>query len=62
MTTLAHSLKIGSQLYWSDSPSVLAGTVIGFTAKRDVIINFVSGNEIGVCNYPIFVAKKFIVK
>jgi hypothetical protein len=55
-------LKIGSKLYWSDQSDILAGIVIRFTNKRDVIINFVSGNELGERNYPIKLANKFICK
>ena len=55
-------LKIGSKLYWSDQSDILAGIVIRFTNKRDVVINFVSGNELGERNYPIKLANKFICK
>ncbi len=57
-----HNLQIGSNLYWSDAPETLAGIVIRFTNKRDVVINFVSGNELGERNYPIKLAKCFICK
>lgn len=56
------TLKIGSKLYWSDNENILAGIVVRFTKKRDVVINFVSGNEIGERNYPLSLAKKFIIK
>ncbi len=62
MKTVKHNLEVGSRLYWSDKPEILAGTVLGFTDKRDVIIDFVSGNEIGIKNYPIKLAKQFIAK
>ena len=55
-------LKVGSKLYWIDNPSILAGIVIRFTPKRDVVINFISGNEVGEKNYPISIAKKFVIK
>lgn len=55
-------LKIGSKLYWADQSDILAGIVIRFTNKRDVVINFVSGNELGEKNYPIKLANKFICK
>ena len=38
------NLKIGDNLYWSDSPSILASIVIGFTPKRDVKLKMKSGN------------------
>jgi hypothetical protein len=56
------NLKIGSQLYWIDAPEILAGIVLGFTPKRDVIIDFKSGNEIGKKNYSVKLANKFIIK
>jgi hypothetical protein len=62
MKATKHNLEVGSKLYWSDNSNVLAGTVIRFTNKRDVVINFVSGNEIGEMNYPIKLAKGFICK
>ena len=55
-------LKIGSKLYWVDEPEVLAGIVVRLTTKRDAVINFVSGNELGEQNYPIKLASKFIIK
>ena len=55
-------LKIGSKLYWTDQSDILAGTVVRFTNKRDVVINFVSGNELGERNYPVKLANKFICK
>jgi hypothetical protein len=55
-------LKVGSKLYWVDSPDTLAGVVVRFTPKRDVVINFVSGNELGECNYSIKLASQFIIK
>lgn len=62
MKTAQHTLEIGSKLYWSDQPETLAGVVVRFTPKRDVVINFVSGNELGEKNYPIKMAKQFICK
>jgi hypothetical protein len=59
---VSHNLEVGSKLYWIDAPNVLAGTVVRFTDKRDVIINFVSGREIGEQRYPIKLAKQFIIK
>ena len=56
------TLQIGSKLYWVDQPETLAGTVIRFTTKRDCIINFVSGNELGEKSYPVKLANGFIVK
>jgi hypothetical protein len=62
MKKVESNLKIGSKLYWSDTPEILAGVVVRFTDKRDVVINFVSGNELGERNYPIKLAKQFICK
>lgn len=62
MKKTEHNLQIGSKLYWSDAPETLAGIVVRFTNKRDVVINFVSGNELGEKNYPIKLAKEFISK
>ena len=56
------NLVVGSKLYWTDQQDLLAGEVIGFTKKRDVIINFVSGRELGERSYPIKLANKFICK
>jgi hypothetical protein len=39
-------LEIGSKLYWVDAPELLAGVVVRFTPKRDVVINFLSGSSI----------------
>lgn len=60
--TTPKNIQIGSKLYWSDAPETLAGTVVRFTPKRDVVINFVSGNEIGEKNYSLRLANQFIVK
>lgn len=62
MKKVQHNLQIGSKLYWSDAPEVLAGTVVRFTEKRDVIINFVSGNQLGERSFPLKLAKQFICK
>ena len=62
MKTAQHNLQVASKLYWSDEPETLAGVVVRFTDKRDVVINFVSGNELGEKNYPIKMAKQFICK
>ena len=62
MKTIEHNLHIGSKLYWTDAPEILAGVVVRFTDKRDVVINFVSGNEQGEKHYPIKLAKRFISK
>lgn len=62
MKETKNNLEIGSRLYWVDAPDVLAGIVVRFTEKRDVIINFVSGNELGEKNYPLRLAKQFICK
>lgn len=62
MKKVTHNLEVGSKLYWVDAPNVLAGTVVRFTDKRDVVIDFVSGNEIGEKSYPIKLAKQFIIK
>jgi hypothetical protein len=62
MKKTEHNLEVGSKLYWSDAPEILAGIVVRFTNKRDVVINFVSGNELGEKNYPIKLAKGFICK
>ena len=62
MKKIQHNLEVGSKLYWTDAPEVLAGVVVRFTDKRDVVINFVSGNELGEKNYPIKMAKQFICK
>jgi hypothetical protein len=56
------NLEVGSKLYWTDAPEILAGIVVRFTPKRDVVINFVSGNALGERNYSISMAKKFIIK
>jgi hypothetical protein len=55
-------MKIGSKLYWHDEPNILAGIVVGFTEERDVLIDFVSGRELGIKRYPIRVAIGFICK
>lgn len=62
MNKVKHNLEIGSKLYWTDAPETLAGVVVRFTDKRDVVINFVSGNELGEKNYPIKLAVQFICK
>ena len=62
MFHVQHDLKIGDKLYWSDSPDTLAGIIVRFTPKRDVIINFVSGKETGEHSYPIKLTIKFIRK
>lgn len=62
MKETKNNLEIGSRLYWVDAPDVLAGIVVRFTEKRDVVINFVSGNELGEKNYPLRLAKQFICK
>ena len=62
MKTQEHNLEVGSKLYWYDCPETLAGIVVRFTNKRDVIINFVSGKEIGERKYSIKMAKGFIIK
>jgi len=62
MKKIEHNLEVGSKLYWSDAPETLAGIVVRFTNKRDVVINFVSGNEKGERNYPVKLAKGFICK
>jgi hypothetical protein len=62
MENVKTELKIGSKLYWTDQSDILAGTVVRFTNKRDVVINFVSGNELGERNYPVKLANKFICK
>jgi len=62
MKKIEHNLHIGSKLYWSDAPEIIAGVVVRFTDKRDVVINFVSGNEQGEKHYPIKLAKRFITK
>jgi len=62
MKETKNNLEIGSRLYWVDAPDVLAGIVVRFTEKRDVVINFVSGNEVGEKNYPLRLAKQFICK
>ncbi len=62
MKKTEHNLEVGSKLYWSDAPEILAGIVVRFTNKRDVVINFVSGNEKGERNYPVKLAKGFICK
>jgi hypothetical protein len=51
-------LKVGSKLYWVDAPEVLAGIVVRFTNKRDVVINF-NGEE---RNFSIKLASQFIIK
>ena len=62
MKKVEHNLQIGSKLYWSDAPETLAGVVVRFTNKRDVVINFVSGNQLGERNFSIKMAKGFICK
>jgi len=62
MKQINHNLQIGSKLYRTDEPNILAGIVIGFTPKRDVIINFVSGKELGEKSFPIKLATQFICK
>jgi hypothetical protein len=62
MKKIEHNLHIGSKLYWSDAPEIIAGVVVRFTDKRDVVINFFSGNEQGEKHYPIKLAKRFITK
>jgi hypothetical protein len=62
MKKINHDMKIGSKLYWHDEPNILAGIVVGFTEERDVLIDFVSGRELGVKRYPIRVAIGFICK
>jgi hypothetical protein len=62
MNKVKHGLEIGSKLYWVDKPEILAGQVVRFTPKRDVVINFVSGNEIGERTYTLKIAKQFICK
>ena len=47
MKQTKHNLEVGSKLYWVDAPEILAGIIVRFTDKRDVVINFVSGNELG---------------
>lgn len=61
-TKKSNNLFIGQKLYWSDYPDTLAGIIIGFTPKRDVIIDFVSGTELGKKNYSRTLASKFITK
>lgn len=51
-------LKVGSKLYWLDAPDVLAGIVVRFTPKRDVVIDF--NGELR--NFPIKMANEFIIK
>ena len=60
MKKIEHNLEIGTKLFWSDAPEVLAGVIVRFTNKRDAVINFVSGNELGEKNYPIKLIKQFI--
>lgn len=55
-------LKVGSKLYWVDAPETLAGTVVRFTPKRDVVIHFVSGRELGERTYSIKLTSQFIIK
>lgn len=62
MKKIEHNLEVGSKLYWSDAPEMLAGIVVRFTNKRDVVINFVSGRKKGERNFPITLAKSFICK
>jgi hypothetical protein len=62
MRTTETKLQIGTKLYWEDSPEILAGVVVRFTAKRDVVINFVSGNQLGERNFPIKLANAFLTK
>ena len=62
MKTRENNLVIGSKLYWSDEPNTLAGIVVRFTNKRDVVINFVSGKQLGEKNYSIKMANQFICK
>lgn len=62
MKTQETKLVIGSKLYWSDEPNVLAGVVVRFTNKRDVVINFVSGKQLGERNYSLKLANQFIIK
>ena len=62
MKATENKLKIGSNLYWNDCPEILAGIIVRFTPKRDVIINFVSGNELGEQSYTVKMANKFIIK
>lgn len=62
MKKAKHNLEVGNKLYWTDAPEILAGIVVRFTDKRDVVINFVSGNELGEKRYSIKLAKQFICK
>ena len=62
MNQVNHDFKIGDKLYYSDEPTILAGIVTGFTPKRDIIIDFVSGRKLGEQSYPIKLAKGFIRK
>ena len=62
MKQVNHNLKVGDRLYWFDEPTTLAGTIVGFTPKRDVLIDFVSGRELGIKPYPIKLAMGFICK
>ena len=62
MKATSTKLKKGTKLYWIDNPDVLAGIVIRITPKRDVIINFVSGNILGEHSYPLRIANDFLIK
>jgi hypothetical protein len=62
MKQINHNFKVGDKLYWFDEPTTLAGIIVGFTPKRDVLIDFVSGRELGIKPYPIKLAKEFICK